>query len=175
MSEVRKSVLISQARIARRVRELANAISRDYEGKDLVVIGILKGAFIFMADLIRHLHIPCTLDFVRLESYGTGTASSGMIELTKDIETEIEGRNVLIVEDILDTGLTLSFLVEKLKKKGPESLKVCVFLDKRERRKVPIEGDYVGFEIPDQFVVGYGLDFGEMYRFLPDICVVEEN
>jgi hypoxanthine phosphoribosyltransferase len=175
MGKVKKEILISKPEIDNRVQRLADEISQDYEGKELVLICILKGAFVFMADLIRCLRIPCEVDFVRLTSYGTGTVSSGNIMITKDIETQIRGRYVLIVEDIVDTGLTLSFLVDKLKERGPESLKVCVLLDKKERRKVPFEAEYVGFDIPDRFVVGYGLDFNEMYRFLPDVCVIEEN
>jgi hypoxanthine phosphoribosyltransferase len=175
MGEVKKEILISKPEIDDRVQRLADEISRDYEGKELVLIGILKGAFVFMADLIRCLRIPCEVDFVRLASYGAGTVSSGNIMITKDIETPIRGRDVIIVEDIVDTGLTLSFLVDKLKEREPESLKVCVLLDKKERRKVPFEAEYVGFDIPDRFVVGYGLDFNEMYRFLPDVCAIEEN
>jgi hypoxanthine phosphoribosyltransferase len=162
MSEVITEILIAKADIDKRVRELADVISRDYEGKDLILIGILKGAFVFMADLIRYLRIPCQVDFVRLESYGAGTMSKGNITISKDIETSIQGRDVLVVEDILDTGLTLS-------------LRICVLLDKKDRRKVPFEAEYVGFHIPDRFVVGYGLDFNEMYRFLPDVCVIGES
>lgn len=175
MSEARKEILIAKADIDRRVRELADIISCDYEGRDLILIGILKGAFVFMADLIRQLRIPCQVDFVRLASYGTGTESTGNITISKDIEISIEGRDVLVVEDILDTGLTLSSLVERLKKRDPRSLKVCVLLDKKDRRKVPFEAEYVGFNIPDRFVVGYGIDFNEMYRFLPDVCVIGET
>jgi hypoxanthine phosphoribosyltransferase len=175
MGEVKKEILISKPEIDDRVQRLADEISRDYEGKELVLIGILKGAFVFMADLIRCLRIPCEVDFVRLASYGAGTVSSGNIMITKDVETPIRGRDVIIVEDIVDTGLTLSFLVDKLKEREPESLKVCVLLDKKERRKVPFEAEYVGFDIPDRFVVGYGLDFNERYRFLPDVCAIEEN
>lgn len=175
MSEARKEILIAKADIDRRVRELADIISCDYEGRDLILIGILKGAFVFMADLIRQLRIPCQVDFVRLASYGTGTESTGNITISKDIEISIEGRDVLVVEDILDTGLTLSSLVERLKKRDPRSLKVCVLLDKKDRRKVPFEAEYVGFNIPDRFVVGYGIDFNEMYRFLPDVCVIGDK
>lgn len=171
---IKKEILIARAAIDKRVAELADAISRDYQGKEVILIGILKGAFIFMADLIRKLRLPCKVDFVRLASYGTGTMSSGNIMITKDIETHIKGEDVLIVEDIVDTGLTLSFLVGKLKERDPRSLKVCVFLDKKERRKIPFEADYVGFDIPDRFVVGYGLDFNEMYRFLPDVYEIKE-
>ena len=169
-----KRCLISKAEIARRVTELAEAIGRDYAGRDLVMVGVLKGAFIFMADLIRCLSIPCRVDFVRLASYGSGTESTGKVVLTKDIDTSIRGKDVLIVEDIIDTGHTLSYLVDWLNERGPRTLKVCAFLDKKERRKVPFEADYTGFSIEDGFVVGYGLDLNEMSRFLPDIWVVRE-
>lgn len=175
MCKVKREILISKPEIDDRVQKLADEISRDYEGKELVLIGILKGAFVFMADLIRCLRVPCKIDFIRLASYGAGTVSSGSIIISKDIETPIHGTDVLIVEDIVDTGLTLSFLVDKLKEREPQSLKVCILLDKKERRKVPFEAEYVGFDIPDRFVVGYGLDFNEMYRFLPDVCVIEET
>jgi len=171
---IKKEILIARAVIDSRVAELAETISRDYKGKEIILIGILKGAFIFMADLIRKLRLPCKVDFVRMASYGSGTVSSGNILITKDIETQIKGQNVLIVEDIVDTGLTLSFLINKLKQRDPRSLKVCVFLDKKEGRKVPFEADYVGFDIPNRFVVGYGLDFNEMYRFLPDVYEIKE-
>jgi hypoxanthine phosphoribosyltransferase len=174
MEHGRKKILISKAAIDRRVRELADLISSDYHGKDLIVIGILKGAFIFMADLIRSLQIPCAVDFVRLASYGSKTVSSEQIAITKDIEISIKGRDVLVVEDIVDTGLTLSYLVSRLRERKPRTLRVCVFLDKKERRKVAFEAEYVGFHIEDCFVVGYGLDYNEMYRFLPDVCVIEE-
>ncbi len=169
----RQDILFTRAEIDRRVRELAERISSDYAGRELIVIGILKGAFIFMADLIRALSIPCRVDFVRLASYGAGAASSGRVVLTKDIETSIRGRDILIVEDIVDTGLTLTFLVDWFKERNPASLKVCAFLDKRRRRRVPFEADYVGFSIDDGFVVGYGLDFDEQARFLPDVYVIE--
>lgn len=174
MERGRKEVLISRAAIDRRVKELADMISRDYQGKELIVIGILKGAFIFMADLIRSLQIPCAIDFVRLASYGSKTVSSEQVVITKDIEISIKGRDVLVVEDIVDTGLTLSCLVNRLKEREPRTLRVCVFLDKKERRKVAFEAEYVGFHIEDRFVVGYGLDYNEMYRFLPEVCVIEK-
>jgi len=141
----------------------------------LILIGVLKGAFIFMADLIREINIPCRVDFARLASYGAGSESSGKVVLTKDIETSIKDKDILIVEDILDTGLTMQYFVEWLKERNPKSLKTCVFLDKRKRRKVPLEADYVGFTIDDGFVVGYGLDFNEMYRFSPDIYTIHSN
>ncbi len=174
MEYVKKKVLFTKAAIDGRVRELAEMISRDYQGKELIVIGILKGAFVFMADLIRFLQIPCAVDFVRLASYGSETVSSGKIVITKDIETSIKGRDVLVVEDIVDTGLTLSYLIDRLKEREPRTLRVCVFLDKHERRKVPFVAEYVGFHVEDLFVVGYGLDYNEKFRFLPDIYVIEE-
>lgn len=174
METLQKEVLYPREVIEKRVKELAVAISRDYEGKELIVIGILKGAFIFMADLIRCLSIPCQVDFVRLASYGAGASSSGKVVMTKDIETSIKDRDILIVEDIVDTGLTLSFLVDWLKERNPRTIRVCAFLDKRKRRKAPFEADYVGFVIDDGFIVGYGLDFNEKARFLPDICVIRE-
>ena len=175
MESLKKKVLFPRAAIEERVKQLAHEISHDYEGKELIVIGVLKGAFIFMADLIRHLHIPCVVDFARLASYGAGSASSGKVILTKDIETSIKGRDVLIVEDIVDTGITLSYLVNWFMERGPRTLRVCTLLDKKLRRKVPFEADYVGFTIDDGFVVGYGLDFNEKARFLPDIYVIDEN
>ena len=149
-------------------------ISRDYEGGDLIVIGVLKGAFVFMADLIRSFSIPCSTDFVKLASYGTGSVSSGNIVMTKDIETSIEGKDILIVEDIVDTGLTMPFLVNLLEGRNPHSVKVCALLDKRQGRETLFEADYVGFTIKDGFVVGYGIDFNEEFRHLPEIYVIEE-
>ena len=172
----KKEVLYPKELILKRVRELACDISRDYEGKELIIIGILKGAFIFMADLIRCLSIPCQVDFVRLASYGSGSVSSGKVVMTKDIETSIKDKEILIVEDVVDTGLTLTYLVDWLQERSPRSLKVCALLDKRKRRKVDFEADYVGFVIDeDRFVVGYGLDFNEKARFLPDICVLKDD
>ena len=174
MEEMRKEILFSRDEIRKRVQEMADRISRDYAGRELVVIGVLKGAFIFMADLIRAMNIPCKVDFVRAASYGAGQESSGKVVMTKDIETSIAGRDVLIVEDIVDTGLTLTHLVNWLKERNPVSLKVCVFLDKRKRRKVPFEADYVVFTMDDGFVVGYGLDFNEQARFLPEVYIVKQ-
>jgi hypoxanthine phosphoribosyltransferase len=174
MQSMNTEVLFSKDVIDRRVRELAEEISRDYAGRELIVVGILKGAFIFMADLIRSLKVPCKVDFAQLASYGSRTVSSGEVIIGKDIDLPINDRDVLIVEDIVDSGLTLSFFVETLRKRGPRSLKVCVFLDKKMRRKVPFTVDYMGFEIDDAFVVGYGLDFDEQGRDLPDICVMKE-
>jgi len=174
MAEAKRGILFSKEVIERRVGELAEQISSDYAGKELMIVGVLNGAFIFMADLIRGLDVPCRVDFVRLASYGCGSVSSGEVRITKDLETSIAGRDVLIVEDIVDTGLTLSRLVEVLRERRPASLRVCAFLDKRERRRVSFAADYVGFFIHDCFVVGYGLDYNEKFRFLPDVCVLEE-
>lgn len=174
MDEIVKEILFPRAAIQKRVRELADQISKDYAGRELVIIGVLKGAFIFMADLVREISVPCRVDFTRLASYGAGADSSGKVVMTKDIETSIKGKDILIVEDILDTGLTLQYVVNWLKERNPNSLKICVFLDKRKRRKVSFEADYVGFTIDDGFVVGYGLDFNEKYRFSPDIYVIKQ-
>jgi hypoxanthine phosphoribosyltransferase len=172
VAEIKPEILFPKETINKRVGELAGQISRDYDGRELFLVGILKGAFIFMADLIREISVPCQVDFVRLASYGSGSQSSGKVTITKDLETPIEGRDVLIVEDIIDSGLTLSYLVKVLRERRPASLRVCAFLDKKERRRIPFEADYVGFAIPDGFVVGYGLDFNENFRFLPDVCVL---
>jgi hypoxanthine phosphoribosyltransferase len=173
--EALTEILFTKESINRRVGELAGQISRDYAGREPLIVGILNGAFVFMADLIRALDVPCRVDFVRLASYGEGCVSSGEIRIGKDLETPIAGRDVLIVEDIVDTGLTLSRLVKILRERQPASLKVCVFLDKKERRRVPFTADYVGFSIPDRFVIGYGLDHNEKFRFLPDVCVLETS
>ncbi len=161
--------IVSKEEIQKRVKELGKQISKDYKEKKLVVIGILKGAFVFMADLIREISIPLQIDFVRLASYGNLMQSSGEVRITKDIELNIEDKDVLVVEDIVDTGLTLQYLEEVLKLHKPASVKICCLIDKKERRRVPISVDYVGFDIPRGFLVGYGLDFEENYRELPGI------
>lgn len=175
MDALPKEILFSQDEIQKKVKDIAARISHDYAGRELIVIGILKGAFIFMADLIRAMSIPCKVDFVRVASYGAGSESSGKVVMTKDIETSIKNKDILVVEDIVDTGLTLTYLVEWLKERNPRSLKVCAFLDKRKRRKVPFEADYVGFTMDDGFVVGYGLDFNEQARFLPEVYIVKPD
>ncbi len=174
MENRKKHILFTREQIREKVQELANRISEDYAGRDLLLVGVLKGAFIFMADLMRCLKIPCTIDFIRVASYGAGTESSGQVKITKDLEMAITGKDVLIVEDIVDSGITLDYLVKKLKEQNPRSLKVCAFIDKRARRKVPFEADYVGFAMEDGFIVGYGLDFNEMARFHPEIYVIED-
>jgi len=175
MTNVSKEILIHRTDISRRVQEIADEISRDYAGSEVLMIGVLKGSFIFMADLIRAMSIPCETDFIRAASYGAGRESSGRIVITKDVEAVIDGRDVLIVEDIVDTGLTLTHIVDTLKLRNPKSVKVCAFLDKQKRRKVPFEADYVGFTMDDGFIVGYGLDFNEQHRFLPDVYVLQEG
>lgn len=166
-------LLYPKEEIAERVRELAKAISRDYYGRELVLVGILKGAFVFMADLVRHLMIPVMVDFIGLSSYGSRRESSGEVILTKDLQIPIEGKDVLVVEDILDTGLTTDRVLKRLQERRPASLKLCALIDKKERRRIPVAVDYVGFELDKGFVVGYGIDYGEQYRYLPDIYRLE--
>ena len=172
--EVEK-ILISQQALARRVKELAAQISRDYQGLRPLLIAPLKGAFVFLADLIRHLKVPVEVDFVRLASYGASTQSSGQVRITKDLETSPAGRHLLIVEDIVDTGVTLGYLIDALRQRSPASLKVCALLDKPQRRRRQVGLEYLGFTIPDQFVVGYGLDFGEKYRELPFVGILRRE
>jgi hypoxanthine phosphoribosyltransferase len=165
----RLALLLSREVVAARVKELAIQISRDYMGKDLLLVGVLKGAFVFLADLMRALEIPVQVEFVRLASYGKGATSAGKVRVVLDLEASIADQHVLIVEDILDTGLTLGFLLERLRARQPASLKLCVLLSKRIRRVYDITPDYTGFDVPDGFVVGYGIDYGERYRYLPAI------
>jgi hypoxanthine phosphoribosyltransferase len=169
MNKHQKRVVFTAEEIARQVQLLASRISEDYEGKEVVLIGVLKGAFIFLADLVRQLTIPVQLDFIRVASYGTGTESSGKIRITTDVELDLRGRDVLIVEDIVDSGLTTAFLKEHLANKKPRSVKICALLDKRERRTVSIPLEYVGLQLEKGFVVGYGLDCNEGNRQLPGI------
>lgn len=164
--------LLSRKQIASIVKDLADQISKDYRERELVLVCILKGAFMFLSDLVRHLQIPVQIDFVRLASYGTGMKTSGSIEITKDIEISIDGKDVLIIEDIIDSGRTLQFLRDRLSLSNPRSVKICALLDKKARREVGIEADYLGKEIDNVFVVGYGIDFNETYRHLPEIYYV---
>ena len=159
--------------IADRVAELGKQISEDYRGESIYVCCILKGAFIFAADLIRHIDCPARVDFIRLASYGDSTTSSGKVKITKDVELPFHDNHVLVVEDIVDTGITLKFLVDRLKLHTPKSVRICAFLDKKARREISVPVDYVGFSIEDGFVVGYGADYAEQYRHLPGIYVVE--
>jgi hypoxanthine phosphoribosyltransferase len=166
-------ILVSAADIQQRVKEIGQAISRDYAGKELLVVGILKGAIIFLSDLVRELTVPLQLDFMAVSSYGGSTSTSGAVRILKDLEVAVEDKHLLIVEDIVDTGLTLKYLLENLRARQPLSLRTCTLLDKPERRLVEIKVDYCGFCIPDHFVVGYGLDYSQMYRHLPHICVLK--
>ncbi len=171
-SEIGK-VLLTAEEIQAKIKELGATISQDYQGKNLLVVGILKGAVIFMSDLVREIKVPLALDFMAVSSYGTSTESSGVVRIMKDLERSVEETHILIVEDIIDTGLTLKYLVENLIARGPLSVKVCTLLDKPSRRKVEVAPDYNGFSIPDEFVVGYGLDFSERFRHLPYIGVLK--
>jgi hypoxanthine phosphoribosyltransferase len=172
MNEYRLNPLIPRKQIASIVKDLANRISGDYGQTELVLVCVLKGAFMFLSDLVRHLQMPVQIDFVRLASYGSGMKSSGLIEITKDIEVSVEGKDVLIVEDIIDSGRTIRFLKERLALSKPRSVKVCTLLDKKARREVEMEADYIGKEVDDVFIVGYGIDFNEAYRNLPEIYYV---
>jgi hypoxanthine phosphoribosyltransferase len=166
-------VLVPAEDLARRVRELAAEVSRDYQGRDLVLIGVLKGAVFFLADLMRELSVPCEVDFMAVASYGSATKSSGVVRILKDLDAVIEGRDVLIVEDIVDSGLTLQYLLRNLGNRNPRSLEICALLVKPTRQKVDLEPRYVGFEIPDRFAIGYGLDYDERYRNLPYVAALE--
>jgi hypoxanthine phosphoribosyltransferase len=168
-------ILIDEAALRVRVAELGEEISADYEGRDLLLVGVLKGAVFFMADLMREIALPCEVDFMAISSYGAGTDSSGVVRILKDLDINIRDRNVLILEDIIDSGLTLSYLVRNLGAREPASLEVCALLVKEGRREVDVPVRYVGFEIPNRFVVGYGLDYGERYRNLPHVAVLDEK
>jgi hypoxanthine phosphoribosyltransferase len=167
-------ILVPAGDLERRVRELAAEVSRDYAGKDLVLIGVLKGAVFFLADLMRAIDIPVEVDFMAVASYGSATKSSGVVRILKDLDAAIDGRDVLIVEDIVDSGLTLQYLLRNLAGRNPRSLEVCALLIKPERRKVELETRYVGFEIPDRFAIGYGLDHAERYRNLPYVAALAQ-
>jgi len=166
-------ILVGAEDLSRRVRELGEEISRDYADRDLLLIGVLKGAVFFLSDLMRYLEIPVEVDFMAVASYGSATHSSGVVRILKDLDAPIEGRDVLIVEDIVDSGLTLQYLLRNLSHRNPRSLEVCALLIKPERRKVDLKTRYVGFEIPDRFAIGYGLDHAERYRNLPYVAALE--
>jgi len=168
-------VLIDRDVLQRRIEELGDEISSDYEGRDLLLIGVLKGAVFFMADLMRNLTIPCEIDFMAISSYGDSTDSSGVVRILKDLDINIEGRDVLVVEDIIDSGLTLSYLMRNLEAREPATLEVCALLTKPDRREIDVPVRYIGFEIPNRFVVGYGLDFAERYRNLPYVGVLDSE
>ncbi len=168
-------ILVQADELQHRVREMGAQITLDYEGKDLLLIGVLKGAVFFLSDLMRHIEVPCEVDFMAVASYGSSTQSSGVVRILKDLDAAIEGRDVLIVEDIVDSGLTLSYLLRNLQARGPASLEVCALLTKPERREVDLPTRYVGFEIPDKFAIGYGLDHAERYRNLPYVAALRHE
>lgn len=168
-------VLFTRNEISGTVNRLAAEINRDYAGKELLLVGVLKGSFVFLADLIRLLDLPVEVDFIGLSSYGSGTKSSGKVRVGRGLRTQVRGRNVLVVEDIVDTGLTTSYLLDYLRKKKPASLKLCSLTYKPSRRKTPVTIDYLGFTVPDKFLVGYGLDWDQKFRNLPDLCFIEEE
>ena len=168
-------VLFSEEELRRRVAEIAAEIDRDYAGKEPLLVSVLRGSFVFMADLVRQIHLPCTVDFMAVSSYGSGTSSSGQVKIVKDLSEHIEGRDLIVVEDILDSGNTLSYLLQLLQARRPASVRLCTLLDKPSRRTKPITADYTGFTVDDLFVVGYGLDYDEKYRNLPYIGVLKPS
>jgi hypoxanthine phosphoribosyltransferase len=168
-------ILVQPDDLRRKVADLGAQISRDYEGRDLLLVGVLKGAVFFLSDLMREISVPCEVDFMAVASYGSATDSSGVVRILKDLDASIEGRDVLIVEDIVDSGLTLQYLLRNLRARGPASVEVVALLTKPERRKIELEARYVGFEIPDRFAIGYGLDHAERYRNLPYVAALVEG
>lgn len=168
-------VLLTEEELKNRVAEIAAQIDQDYEGKEPMLISVLRGSFIFMADLVRSITRPCKLDFMAVSSYGSGTTSSGQVKITKDLSENIEGRDIIVVEDILDSGNTLSYLLTLLQARHPASIRLCTLLDKPSRRTKPVQADYTGFTVDDLFVVGYGLDFAEKYRNLPYIGILKPS
>lgn len=169
----RIKVMFSEEEVAKKIKELGHKISKDYAGKEIHLICVLKGSVFFVCELAKNITIPVTMDFMSVSSYGDGTSSSGVVKIAKDLDEALEGKEVLVVEDIVDTGRTLSYLLEILEKRKPGSMKLCTLLDKPSRRVVDVNVDYTGFQIPDEFVVGYGLDYAQKYRNLPYIGVVE--
>ena len=168
-------ILIDAERLQARIHELGEEITADYAGRELLLVGVLKGAVFFMADLMRSIDVPCEIDFMAISSYGASTDSSGVVRILKDLDINIEGRHVLVIEDIIDSGLTLSYLIRNLESREPASLAVCALLTKPERREIEVEVRYTGFEIPNRFVIGYGLDFAERYRNLPYVGVLHDH
>ena len=173
MDYVQTEVLFSREEIRNKVAEMGKRISEDYAGCEILVVGILKGAFIFMADLVREIKVPLEIDFMDVSSYGLSTSSSGEVRIIKDLEYSVQDKEVLIIEDIVDTGLTLKHITDILRTRNPRNIKICCLLDKPSRRKVSMIADYVGYSIPDRFVVGYGLDYAEQYRNYPDVCIIK--
>lgn len=173
MKDDLKEVFFTKEVISEKVRELGARITQDYAGKNPLIVSVLKGSYVFMADLTREIDTPCNIDFMVVSSYGMGAKTSGEVQIIKDIEQQIDGRDLLIVEDILDSGVTLNYLMTILKARGANSIKLCTLLSKPDRRKIDVDVDYLGFEIPDEFVVGYGLDYAEKYRNLPYIGILK--
>ena len=173
MKEDLESILLTQEQIHDRIAAMGEEISRDYAGKEPLIVGVLKGCFVFMADLMRAVTVPCSIDFMAVSSYGNSTSTSGAVEINKDLSQDIQDRHVLIVEDILDSGVTLNYLTGYLRNRGPASIAIATLLDKPSRRKADVRAKYVGFEVPDAFVVGYGLDYAEKYRNLPYIGILK--
>jgi hypoxanthine phosphoribosyltransferase len=175
LEEAVGEVLIDAETLQARIRELGEEINADYSGREILLLGVLKGAVFFMADLMRTITVPCEIDFMAISSYGASTDSSGVVRILKDLDINIEGRHVLVVEDIIDSGLTLSYLVRNLEAREPASLEICALLTKPDRREIDVPVRYTGFEIPNRFVIGYGLDFAERYRNLPYVGVLDES
>ena len=175
MEDFVKEVLVTEEELEAKTKELGEQITKDYRGRNLMLVGILKGAVIFMSDLARNINMPIEMDFMAVSSYGDSSTSTGVVRLLKDLDSSIEGKDILIVEDIIDTGLTLSYLIDNLKKRGTKSVKVCTLLDKPDRRKIEVPVAYRGFVIPDEFVVGYGIDYAQKYRNLPYIAALKEE
>lgn len=175
MSKYVKEILIPRDEIARMCQRLGEQISADYADREVILIGVLKGAYVFMADLARHLSIPCRIDFMSVSSYGSGTRASGVVRITKDLDSDITGKHIIVVEDIVDTGLTLRHLRQLLGTRSPASIAICTAFDKPERRKVEVQVEYVGMKIPDEFIVGYGLDFDGKFRNLPDVSILGDD
>lgn len=170
-----KEILLDEKTIKKRVKEMGKKVSEDYEGKDLMLVGILKGSVPFMADLLREITIPCSMDFMAVSSYGNSTSSSGVVRILKDLDYEMENKHVLIVEDIIDSGVTLAYLIDYLKGRKAKSIEIACLLNKAERRKVNVKAKYIGFEVPDYFLVGYGLDYAEKYRNFPYVGILKEE
>ncbi len=166
-------VLFNEEKIAEIVKNMGQQISKDYEGKNLLLVSVLKGSLIFMADLMRQITVPCSIDFLSVSSYGAGTNTTGEVRILKDLDASLEGKDVLVVEDILDSGVTLSYLLKNLSARNPNSIRLCTFLDKPDRRRINVHADYIGAAIPDAFIVGYGLDYAEKYRNLPFVAVLK--
>ncbi|MFW6149456.1 MAG: hypoxanthine phosphoribosyltransferase [Atribacterota bacterium] len=170
-----EEILIPENQIQKKIQKLGDQISQDYKGKELICIGVLRGAIVFLADLARCIKVPMLIDFMSISSYGASTESSGVVRILKDLDENIEKKDVLIVEDIIDTGLTLDYLLRMLKSRNPASIKVCALLNKKERRQIDVPIDYCGFDIPDKFVIGYGLDYNGLYRNIPYILVLKPS